>query len=423
MSGAEFPPISEHGMKLKTLVSLSLITLVAALAWAQETPSTSGPLLKRANGAIDWAQYNFDAAHDGYNPYETILSPTTIGNVAVLWSYVLQEVTEEGAPAVANGMVYFAAGNTFSNMDFAVYALKADTGDLVWKSAISVPTFGSPAVDNGVVYLIAGAVYAFNADTGAVVWEYQGGNCQYAPTLANGIVYAVCDSDVVYALNAGNGTTIWQYSTKGKIYAPPAVANGALYVNSGDGNVYALNANTGAVIWQKQLGASLSPPATLNIYGGGQAVANGSLYLAVRNYFYALDANTGAIIWRHDLLLVPADTPTVGNGMVYLPYSNLIDALDASTGAMIWQYQLPDGASASTPVLANGVLYTAVLKGIGFGQGYYTLTAIDAGIGEWLWEYDSYISFPWGIPGPAVVNGMIYSHLSTGFSAFGLPNR
>ena len=378
----------------------------------------------RANGAIDWAQYNFDAAHDGYNPYETILSPTTIGNVAVLWSYVLQEVTEEGAPAVANGMVYFAAGNTFSNMDFAVYALKADTGDLVWKSAISVPTFGSPAVDNGVVYLIAGAVYAFNADTGTVVWEYQGGNCQYAPTLANGIVYAVCDSDVVYALNAGNGTTIWQYSTKGKIYAPPAVANGALYVNSGDGNVYALNANTGAVIWQKQLGASLSPPATLNIYGGGQAVANGSLYLAVRNYFYALDANTGAIIWRHDLFssfqLTLRQSATVWS---IFPYSNLIDALDASTGAMIWQYQLPDGASASTPVLANGVLYTAVLKGIGFGQGYYTLTAIDAGIGEWLWEYDSYISFPWGIPGPAVVNGMIYSHLSTGFSAFGLPNR
>ena len=410
-------------MKLKTLASLSLITLAAAVALAQQGPSSSGPLLKRASGNVNWEQFNFDAAHDGYNPYETILSPETVGNVALQWSYSSYDGTVEGAPAVANGMVYFAAANGFLYADFYVYALKADTGALVWSYATSAPSFGAPAVGNGVLYLVAGHVYALNANTGALVWQSQDNNCQYAPTLVNGVVYVVCDLNAVYALSAADGTTIWQYSTKGKIYAAPTVANGALYVNSGDGNVYDLKADTGAVIWQKQFGASLSPPATLRAYGSGQAVANGLLYLGLRNHFYALDANTGSIIWRRDGFLVAFDTPAVGNGKVFLPTTNPIYALDAGTGATLWEYQLPDGAAASTLVLANGVLYTAVIKGIGEGQGSYNLTAIDASIGQRLWEYDSFISFPLSGPGPAVVNGTIYSHLSTGFSAFGLPNQ
>src|SRR5437868_3040529 len=33
----------------------------------------------------DWTQYRFDAAHHGVNPNETILSPTTVGNLTVKW--------------------------------------------------------------------------------------------------------------------------------------------------------------------------------------------------------------------------------------------------------------------------------------------------------------------------------------------------
>jgi outer membrane protein assembly factor BamB len=410
-------------MKVKTLGSLTLVMLAAALTVAQQVPSYAGRQLNVSSGSVDWAQFNFDAAHDGYNPYETILSPGTVGNVVLQWSYSSYDGTVEGAPAVANGIVYFATANGFLYTDFYMYALKADTGALVWSYAMSAPSFGSPAVENGVLYVVAGHVYALDANTGALVWQSQDNNCQYAPTLVNGVVYVVCDSNVVYALNVADGTTIWQYSTKGKIYAAPTVANDALYVNSGDGNVYALKAETGAVIWQKQFGASLSPPASLRAYGSGQAVANGLLYLGLRNHFYALDANTGSIIWKRDGFLVAFNTPAVGKGMVFLPTTNPICALDAETGATLWQYQLPDGASASTLVLANGVLYTAVIQGIGGGQGSYKLTAIDASVGQRLWEYDSFISFPLSGPGPAVVNGTIYSHLSTGFSAFGLSDQ
>ena len=250
-------------MRLRTLACFTLIAFLSTLGTAQQTSSSPRAVRVGASGNGEWAQFNFDPAHDGYNPYETILSPTTVGNVVLKWSYATSEGFPQGPPAVADGVLYIGAENT-DLQRYAVYALNADTGDFMWSYVTVGPPYGSPSVAFGFVYVVAGNVYSFDANTGALVWQSQDSNCQYPPTLVNGIVYVVCDSNVVYALNAETGTPIWQYSTKGRINSSPAVDNGTLYVNSGDGNVYALNAGTGALVWQQQLGGELSsPPAPL----------------------------------------------------------------------------------------------------------------------------------------------------------------
>jgi outer membrane protein assembly factor BamB len=418
-------------MKRKTLVYLCLITLLTTVVTAQQNPISRGPLRAAASGDGEWAQFNFDPAHDGYNPFETILSPSTVGNVVLKWSDATSEGFPQGPPAVADGVLYVGAENT-DLQQYAVYALNADSGDFIWKSATAGPPFGSPAVAFGLVYVVAGNVYAFDANTGALVWQSQDSNCQYSPTLVNGTVYVVCDSNVVYALNAETGTPFWQYSTKGRINASPSVDNGMLYVNSGDGNLYALNADTGVVNWQRQLGASLAPPTTLSGYAGGQAVANGVLYLGVRNHFYALNASTGASMWTDGLMLgpyAPGLTPAVANGIVYVPAPEygFVYALEAGTGTTLWKYQAYNGGAVASPVIANGVVYVPSVTGA-FGEGVYTIAAIDARTGEPLWQHTS-----GGIPNfgrsptPAVVNGMIYCSLAesgvTGVGAFGLPEQ
>jgi outer membrane protein assembly factor BamB len=408
--------MSEHAMKIKFLCCLSLI-VAAALASAQQ-PQTSDGGPAGGHGKIGWTQFGFDGLHGGYNAYETILNPSTVGKVALQWSYPAQ-YTLEGAPAVANGMVYFASGDNFSHMFFGLYALKADTGDLVWSITMSSPTFGAPAVANGVVYLIAGPVYAFDANTGSLLWQSRYNNCSFAPTLANGLVYAVCNSNVVYGFDAKTGTTVWSHATMGNIYAAPAVANGALYVSSGDGNVYAFRADFGALLWQKQFGASLS--GKMNAYGGGQSIANGMLYVALPDYLYALDVNTGAVIWKL-YGYYGGNTPTVGDGKAYV-IGAAIYGLDASTGARIWQYPLPDGSFALTPVLAGGVVYTPIIHGIGFCVGTYDLTAFDAATGKPLWDDYTSLFCPYSSPTPAVANGTIYNYDGSGFGAFGLPNQ
>ncbi len=426
-------------MKLKTLACLTLIAFAASFASAKSPSSTS--LVRsgasRSNDLIDWAQFNFDPAHDGYNPYETILNPANVGNITLKWSYAPAEGRVEVAPAVVNGVVYFATGyyplssGSTNPSDFnAIYAINADTGEFIWKYGIDTPSFGSPAVANGVVYVITGDyLHALDAVTGALIWQYEVYGSNYSsPTVANGIVYIASSDRHVYALNATTGAPIWSYATAGGIYVSPAVANGVLYVSSGPGIVYALNADTGALVWKKQFGNTIGPSPTLSGTQGGQAVANGVLYVEIQRKastydLYALDAGTGAPLWRAP---VGGVTPAVAGGVVYVASGGLASALDASTGVLIWQSALTGGARSA--VVANGVVYVGGWYPTGDNTGYGTIDALDASTGTMLWNYQSSRSGGYDIfPTPVVVNGTIYGSLiSSGgneVGAWGLPNQ
>ncbi len=417
-------------MKLKTLASLILVILTASFASAQRKSST--PSL------VDWTQFNFDPAHDGYNPYETVLNPANVGNITLKWSYAPAESRVEGQPAVVDGTVYFATSlyccslGKFAPADTnAVYALKADTGEFIWKYGIDAPSFGSPAVANGVVYVTSGLyVYALDASTGAPMWSYATAAQIYSsPTVANGMVYIASTDKHVYALNAATGAPIWSYATAGGIYTSPAVANGMLYVSSGPSVVYALNAGTGALVWVKHFGNTIGPSRTLSGTRGGQTVANGVLYVEIqRNRFstydlYALDAGTGALLWRAP---VGGVTPAVANGVVYVASGGLASALDASTGVLIWQSATDGGARSAS--VANGVVYVGGWYPTGDNTGYGIIDALDASTGTMLWNYQSPITGGYGsFPTPAVVNGMIYGSLissdGNGVGAWGLPSQ
>jgi outer membrane protein assembly factor BamB len=430
-------------MKLKTFACLGLMFLVTSLASAQQSPSSAaGRGATNSSGSlVDWAQFHFDPGLSGYNPYETILSPANVGNVTLKWSYAPSEgwgVT--GPPAVANGVMYFGVAYTGpSNGGFAVYALNADTGAFIWKYGVENAVFGSPAVANGVVYVSdAGNVYALDASTGALIWSQAYGT-QSSPTVVNDVVYIAStdpNSDQnVYALNAQTGARIWSYKTTGKNFTSPAVANGVLYVSSSDGSVYALNSLTGALIWKKQFGSSIAPRPTLGIYNGGQAVANGVLYVGVRGTFaasdlYALDAVTGAILWRKTVGPLSLETPAVANGVVYVGSGDMVYALNATTGAVVWEATiLPDYiVNVSSPIVANGVVYVGAWWSTGEGTGIGVITALEGSTGASLWNYqtDRGSGYP-SFPAPAVVNGTIYgSRISSGVNGVGawsLPNQ
>ena len=112
-----------------------------------------------------------------------------------IWAYTTPDWVW-GAPAVVDGAVFF--GDLQGN----VFALNADTGDLLWQKAVLGPIQTSPIVADGLVYFVSqgnlassnGQITAFSTDVGAQLWQ------QAAP----GLVYTtpvMVDNTLVVALH------------------------------------------------------------------------------------------------------------------------------------------------------------------------------------------------------------------------------
>jgi len=144
------------------------------------------------------------------------------------------------SPAVFNDKVY-------TNYD-KVYCLDAGNGDELWNYPIG-DSHSSPAVAYGYVYIPDndGSVYALDADTGELIWQSSmlGTSIWNAPAVADDKVY-IASNNVLpnpgyfNCLDAFTGEIIWQYTfTATHIYSSPAIAYGNIYIGSVDGYFYA----------------------------------------------------------------------------------------------------------------------------------------------------------------------------------------
>jgi hypothetical protein len=75
-------------MKIKTACCVA--TLMVATSWAAAQTSSPSPSIlcsPPAKGPLtNWAQYQFDPCHTGYNPYEFILNTSNVGKLVVNWT-------------------------------------------------------------------------------------------------------------------------------------------------------------------------------------------------------------------------------------------------------------------------------------------------------------------------------------------------
>jgi outer membrane protein assembly factor BamB len=347
----------------------------------------------------NWPQFGYSASHDGYNPYENVLSAANVARIGQDWSFRRGGDVGTG-PAVADGIVYVAG------YDGNVYALNAATGARRWSSVIEPYGVGGPpvAVAGGMVYASSegGKMYALNAATGARRWTFNAGspyNGITSPTVAGGMIYAGSEEGDVYALNAATGARRWTFTTGSDLDSSPAVADGLVYIGAGNGDVYALNAATGHNRWTF---ASGSGP-----YGGtaSPAVANGVVYVGSPDgNVYALNAANGVKLWTFAAGDYLDPIPAVADGVVYIGSDDGdVYALNAATGARLWTSTTGNGF-AGPPAVANGVLY--------IGSTPSSIYALNAATGARLWTYTTgaaVSSFP------AVANGILYIGSEDGY--------
>jgi outer membrane protein assembly factor BamB len=205
-------------------------------------------------GALQWSVNTWDVwgapAFAGNTVYvgsdKSTLYALNANTGATKWTATLGDRVRS-TPSVRSGTVYVGCDN------YRVYAYDASTGALKWKSS-AFPNKGivrsSPAVWNGMVFVDTGEtdpmgshVYALDADTGDIVWSHT--MADYAtssPAVANGVVYTGSYDHQIYAFDALTGDKLWTSGydqMQAGIPGSVAVVNGTVYIGSKDDSVYA----------------------------------------------------------------------------------------------------------------------------------------------------------------------------------------
>ena len=201
-----------------------------------------------------------------------------------------------------NGQSLIIGGNA----DGGVYAMKQQTGEVVWGFKLSQRGLNTSVIVSGAkVYAshseenidstaMGRVVCIDGTGTGDVtqtheVWRYDGVNVGYAsPTLNAGHLYVVDNSANVHAVNADTGELHWTHNI-GKVgKGSPVWADGKLYITEVNGGFAILQPSAdGCEVLSRQEISRAADDHYVEIYGS-PAVADGRIYFTTEEHLYCI---------------------------------------------------------------------------------------------------------------------------------------
>ncbi|MEX2214802.1 MAG: PQQ-binding-like beta-propeller repeat protein [Phycisphaeraceae bacterium] len=285
-------------------------------------------------------------------------------------------------PAIADGRAFVFTGNGM------LAALKADTGDLIWKHDTiaefkgEIADFGmacSPLVVEGRVIVTVGApgatVVAFDCDSGNFAWKTGNAKAGYSsPALlkvGGEEQLVVFTGETLWGIQPKSGSVLWSYPYKTPFdcnIATPIQYKDHIFISSGEDHGCALlsfadPASDGIIVvsevWKSQGASSVmrngwqtSLLIDGRLYGMDNVGAATSL-----THFNCVDMATGKLIWQHKRF---------GNGNFIAADGKLI--LTTIKGELVLAKVSPQGfdelgrmkvltSMKQGPALAGGLLY------------------------------------------------------------------
>jgi eukaryotic-like serine/threonine-protein kinase len=266
-------------------------------------------------------------------------------------------------PSVANGIVYVGS------VDHFLYAFDATTGEVRWMAPTTGEVRSPPTVSDGKVYVASEAgpsetgpfytstqyLYAFDAMSGQVSWSSPIGRGSTAsPTVAEGMVFIAAGDGRVRAFDAATGAVHWDSGVVSTSSRTVAYANGLVFIGTLDGRLVALRASDGTEAWARQLTPEgfVYAPA---VAGGVVYVDFSSWRLSAYNGVGAYSAATGEQLWTAAPLVIGGGGVSVANGVVYVSLRQGLKALDGTTGASLLDLSYDTAPSAAA--IADGRVY------------------------------------------------------------------
>lgn len=370
-------------------VPYDLTVVAPGTAWPGDRLTTLAPWAD----APEWGTFQGNAAHTGF-------VPVTIDPNQIVPRWKSAPVSQAGPGynnlvstlTAANGLFYGADGTLLK-------ARKEADGSLAWSydvGGLAYPSVNPPAVANGVVYMAAGQqsstyLLAFDAAGGAVRFKAQMAS-QWEHYLA-----PVAVGDAVYT-NAGTYGGLYAFDLSGnRLFTgavgqtamwSPAVDANAAYVYDGALNVF--DRKTGAVL------ARIKDPNftnyTYQLDGAPVLGANGNVFAANYENGFINGGTLGNELLKFNATKASLDwhiagnyqyTPAYANGVLYAPNGNpfRLEARAEGDGALLWSW-VP-GASSETAWFGEPVV-TSNLIFVSSNQATY---AIDLRTHKPVWSY------------------------------------
>ena len=268
-----------------------------------------------------------------------------------------------------------------------------------------------------------GKIYALEADTGDVVWQIDSKlDLSAGVGFGHGVVVVASAEGQLLALDPTDGNLLWQSSVGAEVLARPIVADERIIVRAGDGQVIGVDKNSGTIRWRLRNSVpslsvrGLSVPVQVNEivvvgYASGHLsgidiesgrelwktpisrpggsnqidrlididadplIAGSQLFVAAyQDKVYAISLTAQKVQWsapRSTLRnLAVSDSElliTLDNGVVM--------ALDPNTGAEVWKQARLRGRGVTNPIAIPG----SKLCAVGDYQGYVHVMDVSTG--------------------------------------------
>jgi len=371
--------------------SAAVLALGAGLAGLLATGTAS------AAPGTSWLTARGNDARTGRAANETVITKSSIGHLAPIWSAPGESV--DGTEAIVNGAAAYVVTN-----DAKLRRLKTASGATVWTTALA-DVGATPTLDNGLVYTSGGSrVKAVRASDGAVKF-----NVPVPVSCGDGFV---CDHGLGVQSGkvvVGDGTMLSVLSgTTGAVLSTTDVSTGDL--DSNGGGTPGIDGNGAAWYSFKFTATTPVPPSTANpvptpkVTGNGHSTAlivGGRVFTTGTNQgIHAFDVNTGAkadfapgaVGQHHDLATdgTRLYDVTLEGGVRTLTAYNL------SNGGVAWSKT----GAVTSPIVVNGMVIV--------GENFDGLAVYDAASGALLKR----LSGTARGADPIVVGGRVYAGYS-----------
>jgi outer membrane protein assembly factor BamB len=191
------------------------------------------------------------------NPLRTSWTQEEVrGDLGVEWYRPFEPyIPYKVQPIAAGGIIYVSTAR-------GLYAVGAESGDLLWVYPTQLPLGHSPTiaeVGGRSVAFVGGydrRIHAVDAMSGLPVEGYTpheaGAGFGTNPLVVDGVIYAGSRDGYFYALDAATGALRWRYRTGGAIMFSAAMKDGVVYFASSDACAYALDASDGTLVWKSE---------------------------------------------------------------------------------------------------------------------------------------------------------------------------